>query len=80
MKVTVVGIQKVDYVKKNGEPCKGVTLHTVFKDGQVTGDAVDTIFVNDNLDIACLYDVAPGMEVDIAYNRRGYVADVSIVG
>lgn len=80
MKVTVVGTQRVDYVKKNGEPCKGVTLHTVFKDGQVKGDAVDTIFVNDNLDIACVYDIEPGMEVDIAYNRRGYVAEISIIG
>lgn len=80
MKVTVLGVQTVDYIKKSGEPCKGVTLHTVFKDGQVVGDAVETVFINDNLGIACAYDVKPGMEVNLEYNRRGYLADLSILG
>ena len=78
MRMKVVGVQKVDYVKKNGEPCKGVTLHTVFKDGQVVGECVDQMFVNDNLGIGCVYDIQPGMEIDVEFNRRGYVADVAI--
>ena len=35
MKVKVLGIQSVDYVsRKTGNPVKGVTLHSAFKDAQ----------------------------------------------
>ena len=50
MKVKVLGIQFVDYVsRKTGNPVKGVTLHSCYPDGQVKGEAVDSIFVSDNL-------------------------------
>nr|DAH77432.1 MAG TPA: hypothetical protein [Inoviridae sp.] len=35
MKVKVLGIQSVDYVsRKTGNPVKGVTLHSAFKDDE----------------------------------------------
>ena len=44
MKVKVLGIQFVDYVsRKTGNPVKGVTLHSCYPDGQVKGEAVDSI-------------------------------------
>ena len=50
MKVKVLGIQSVDYVsRKTGNPVKGVTLHSAFKDAQVEGESVSSIFVSDNL-------------------------------
>lgn len=79
MKVKVLGIQMVDYVsRKTGNPVKGTTLHSVFKDVNVSGQAVSGIFVSDNLGISCISDIRPGMEVDIQYNNRGYVCDVAI--
>lgn len=76
MRVKVLGTQRVDYTKKTGEQCRGVTLHVVFKDNNVVGEAVDSYFINDNLGLDCVYGVKPGDEVDIEFNRRGYPADV----
>lgn len=81
MKAKVLGIQNVNYTsKKTGEPVVGVTLHTSFKDNDVTGEAVDSIFVSDKLGLtSVLSGILPGTMVDITYNRRGYVADVAVL-
>lgn len=79
MKVTLLGVQMVDYVsKKTGNPVKGVTLHAKYKDAQVTGEAVDSIYVSDSLDLPCIPELKPGQIVDVSYNNRGYVCDVVI--
>ncbi|RHP49170.1 hypothetical protein DWZ40_02830 [Clostridium sp. AF32-12BH] len=79
MRVRVVGVQSVDYVsRKTGNPVKGVTLHSVFKDAQVNGEAVSSIFVSDNLQLPCVSEIQPGSLVDIEYNNRGYVQDVRL--
>lgn len=79
MKVKVLGIQSVDYVsRKTGNPVKGVTLHTTYKDAQVQGDATGNIFVSDNLGIPCVPEIRPGMMVNVEYNNRGYVAGLEI--
>lgn len=79
MKVKVLGIQSVDYVsRKTGNPVKGVTLHSAFKDAQVEGESVSPIFVSDSLCVDCVAEVRPGMLVDVEYNRRGYVCNLTI--
>ena len=79
MKATVLGIQNVNYVsKKTGNPVSGVTLHCSFKDPSVRGDAVDGIFVSDNLGLSVLADIKPGDSIDIETNLRGYVQNVTI--
>lgn len=79
MKVKVLGVQAVNYKsRKTGEWVVGTTLHSVFNDAQVTGQAVSGIFVSDRLGISSVSDIRPGMEVDIQYNNRGYVCDVAI--
>lgn len=79
MKAKVLGVQSVDYVsKRTNQPVKGVTLHCSFKDAQVSGEAVDGIFVSENLGIGCISEIKPGMMVDVQYNSRGFVVDVSI--
>ena len=79
MKVKVLGIQSVDYVsRKTGNPVKGVTLHSAFKDAQVEGESVSSIFVSDNLNLKCVAEIRPGMLVDVEYNNRGYVCDLAI--
>lgn len=80
MKVKVVGIQNVDYTsRKTGKPVKGTALHVIFKDAEVAGEAVDSIFVSDALEIGSISQIQPGMVVDVEYNRRGFVSDVAIV-
>lgn len=79
MKLRVLGTQQVDYVsKKTGEPVVGVTLHCVYKDSQVTGEAVDSVFISERLGIPGLDAIQPGMTVDVEYNRRGYVSGLSV--
>lgn len=80
MKKTVLGVQKVDYIsKKTGEPVKGITLHCSCKDADVIGEAVETLFISDRLELSAdVYAVQPGQIVDVEYNRRGYVADVAV--
>lgn len=79
MKVKVVGVQSVDYIsRKTNEPVKGRTLHCVYKDPQVTGEAATGIFVSDKLGITSLNDVTPGMMVNVEYNNRGFVCDMAI--
>ena len=80
MKAKITGIQEVNYVsRKTGNPVKGVTLHCVYKDPQVKGEAADGIFVSDNLGLDFVYSLVPGDEVDIVYNNRGFVADVHLL-
>lgn len=79
MKVKVLGIQTVDYTsRKTGNPVKGVTLHSSFKDAQVQGESVSSIFISDNLGLKCVTEIHPGMMVDVEYNNRGYVCDLAI--
>lgn len=81
MKMKVVGMQSVDYVsRKTGNPVKGVTLFTVYKDNDVQGERADNLFVSDNLEIKDIANIKPGTMIDVVYNRRGYVADIAIVG
>lgn len=79
MKVKVLGVASVDYVsKKTGQPVKGTTLHSCFKDPQTQGEAVNSIFVSDNLGLSCISEIRPGMMVNVEYNNRGYVAGVEL--
>lgn len=80
MKVTVLGVQAVDYFsKKKGAQVTGTTIHAKFKDAQVDGEAVQPIYVSDNLNISCIPDLRVGQVVDVVYNNRGYVCDAQIV-
>lgn len=81
MKMKVVGMQSVDYVsRKTGNPVKGVTLYTVYKDNDVHGERTDNVFVSDNLQVKDIANIKPGMTIDVEFNRRGFISDVAIVG
>lgn len=78
MKVKVLGIQALDYVsRRTGNPVKGVMLHSAFKDPQVRGEAVDGIFISDNLGIS-LANIQPGDTVEVETNFRGNVTNVIV--
>ena len=81
MKMTVRGIQLVDYIsKKTGNPVKGVTLFCSHKEQGVDGEMTEDVFVSDSLDCArTAYFLKPGILIDVEYNRRGYVADLRVL-
>lgn len=81
MKMRVLGTQLQDYVsRKTGNPVKGVSLYCAFKDAQVDGEMVDSVWVSDNLDCArTAAAIKPGQLIDVEYNRRGSVADVKVI-
>lgn len=81
MKLTVLGTELIDYTsKKTGKPVKGISLHCALKQQGVDGQAVESVFISDALDCyPVMCSVTPGTTVDVEYNRRGYVADASVV-
>lgn len=81
MKMTVRGIQLVDYTsKKTGKPVKGVTLFCSHKEQSVDGEMTEDVFVSDSLDCARLaYALKVGSLIDVEYNRRGYVCDLAVL-
>lgn len=81
MKARVLGIQHMDYIsKKTSKPVVGTTLHCAFRDAEVFGEAVDDIFVSQNLGLKPVIDnITVGTLIDIEYNNRGYVNDITII-
>ena len=70
MKVKIIGVQKVDFVDKNGEIVKGVKLHyscppTIRQSSSFRGDRVDTLFVRYGTSI---YDIADPLKVNSTYD------------
>ena len=80
MKARVLGVQSVDYVsRRTGQPVKGVSFHIAYKDNNVRGEAVSDVFVSDNLGISGVMDIAPGDNIDVEYNNRGYVCGLAVL-
>ena len=70
MKVKIIGVQKVDFVDKNGESVKGVKLHfscspTLRQVSSFRGDRVDTLFVRYGTPI---YDDSDSLKVNSTYD------------
>lgn len=81
MKLKVHGIENVNYTsKKTGQPVVGTSLHCTVKDQAVIGEAVEKIFLSDNLGLSQIVSqVKIGDTVDVSYNNRGYVVDLALV-
>ena len=70
MKVKIIGVQKVDFVDKNGESVKGFKLHyscspTPRQVSSFRGDRVDTLFF---FFCSSFYDVADSLKVNSTYD------------
>lgn len=80
MKANVLGIQKVDYIsRRTGEQVLGTTLHVSYCDANVDGLAVDGVFLSSRLNLPVLASLKPGSSIDIEYNNRGYVQNVTLL-
>lgn len=83
-KVTLLGVQELDFETKEGNTIKGIKLHVCFPDEFVSGQKVDTKFISDsvcsNLHIyaAELKDFI-GEEIDIQTNFSGKLMGISLV-
>lgn len=80
MKVRVLGTKEVDYTNRNGQRIQGVDIYGAFKDAIITGEAVDRIFISDNLQVQGIHQVQPGATLDIQYGNRAYNNRPMVVG
>lgn len=77
----LIGIQRVDYINKNGYHVLGYKLHTstpaIWND--CIGELTEAVFVSDPVFADCDH-LAVGDEISIAYNKFGKVTAVSVIG
>lgn len=80
MKAKLVGIQRLDYVNKQGKAVKGTSLHIVHPGSKVDGEVAESLYISDlyAVDIKAMPNLKPGLTVDIEYNRFGGVENVVI--
>lgn len=70
----VIGLERVDYISKNGNKIKGVKLHMCYESEKVNGSAVMSEFVPERVDC----NVEIGDKVELFYNKYGQVNKVFI--
>ena len=77
----LIGIQRVDYINKNGYNVMGYKLHmsTPATRNDCIGEITEIVFVSDPVFATCDH-LAVGDEVAIAYNKYGKVSGVSVIG
>lgn len=80
----LVGIEKVDYVKKDGTPASGVKLYyteSVPSNKKLEGECCDSLYIPSTrfVDLPVLNDLEIGTEIDISYNRFSGVKDIKIL-
>lgn len=79
MKVTVMGIQPVNYVsRKTNQPVTGTTLHVAYPKKDVEGNAVETVFISSKSEIG-LNGIEVGCSLSMSYNRWGSVDNLELV-
>lgn len=77
----LIGIQRIDYVNKNGFHVLGYKLHMSVPAtrNDCIGEITDTEFVSDPVFATCS-DLAIGDEISVSYNKYGKVSAVSVIG
>lgn len=75
--ISVVGFRKKSFSFNDGNSVSGYELHLLSEDSNVTGNAVERVFVSDQKLGA--YVPALGDSIDIRYNRFGKVQSVELV-
>ncbi len=73
MFLKLFGFRKLDFVPDGGEAVKGNQLFVGWEEDGVTGMMTDKLFIRDGLELPTL---APGMMLDVQFNRRGKVIAV----
>ena len=73
MIMTLKGYRKLDFTTDDGNVIKGNQLFVSFPEDGVTGEMTDKLFIQDGMELPAL---APGMSLDVTFNRRGKVVAV----
>lgn len=69
----VLGIEKVDYVNKNGQRIQGTKLHLGYEKENTDGYCVMSEFIGQGV----ISDVEIGDSIELLYNKFGKVVHVS---
>lgn len=65
----IVGIEKLDFIAKDGNKVKGTRLHCITQKNNVNGNAVDTVFVGDDVNIDGV-TIGSSVEFSTAFRSR----------
>ena len=78
--VRIEGIRNVDFVSpKDGKQIKGKSLYISYREDDVEGRVTDRIFVSSTGSMKVPLGLSVGSSISILYNRRGKVADISLI-
>ena len=83
MKVSLLGVQDLDFSTREGDTIQGVKLHFCYTDPNVTGRKVDTKFISRsalaNLQLeTASFTAAIGKEIDLQTDFNGKVYAVGL--
>lgn len=85
MKTTIVGVQKINYNKKDGTPVDSVKFYTTRKAPDTVGICAEEIYMTTaqltNLGVSIpesQYQQALGKTLEVEYNQRGFIVSLLI--
>lgn len=76
----LIGIQRIDYMNKNGYHVLGYKLHgsiPALSDDAI-GEITDAVFVSEQVYATCDH-LAVGDEISVAYNKYGKVTGITVI-
>lgn len=71
-----MGRQRMDFTTADGTRICGTKLHWAFEEDGVDGEAVEAVFLRDDVPLP---PGKPGQAIAVEYNRKGRVVSVSAV-
>lgn len=83
-KVSLLGVQELDFTTQDGKEIKGIKLHVYYPDDLVYGFKADTKFISDDavknlrINVAEIKDLC-GTEINIDTNISGRITGLSSV-
>ena len=76
MQYNVEGIQKISYKNKNNQQVEGTKYHCNYEDRNVSGFAVDEIYVSNKRDDIPLIQI--GDVIEVYYNKYGGIDKITL--
>jgi hypothetical protein len=78
MEVRILGMQVIDFTNREGERIAGTKLHIAFREENVSGMAVDTVFLRKDSPIAIPDGLAPNVIAVMHFNRKGKLTGLQV--
>ena len=77
MEVKITGVQVIDFTNQDGERIAGTKIHFAYKEDNVNGMAVDTVFVRKDSPIST-DGLAPNVGAVMHFNRKGKLTGLQV--